>query len=490
VMAVKGHLAKSPETVMLGRRGLEFLYTTREMIALETKMLSTAKELQQGNHLLRAEVLVKGEFSTEQKKALLHIVEEKGDIKVVSGWAGTGKTMLLGQAREAWEASGYKVIGCSFTGKAARGLEEGAGIKSDTIHKLLFENNERGFAKQEERTPTAEAHRRERYQLDKNTILVMDEAGMVGTRQMAAVVELARKSDAKLILVGDAKQLQPIAAGAPFRAIAERVGQAELKEIIRQRDSRDVQAIKDIVAGSAEKALRSYAERGLLTVSETRRDAMAALIIDWKKEAAKSLKDTLIVTGTRLEATILNRKAQEERLRDGVLGDKNIAANGERLYENDRVIFTRKSRLYQVENGNLGTVEQIDERRKLLTVRLDDERRVTVSLQSYDHIKLGYAATTHKFQGVTAERCFVLGGGDMQDRELSYVQASRARGETKIYIERSEAGNAIATLAHQMNKSRQKEMAIEVAHYPQEELRGKASQEPRKQPERELNYGL
>jgi len=136
----------------------------------------------------------------------------------------------------------------------------------------------------------------------------------------------------------------------------------------------------------------------------------------------------------------------------------------ERFFENDRVMITKRSPYYRVENGDVGTVLKIDESDRVMTVRVDgkDERTVKIPYNDFDHIKLGYVGTTHKFQGATEERCFVLMGGDMQDRELSYVQLSRAKGETRIYTEREDVSDTTAALAQQMNKSRQKGMALDV----------------------------
>jgi ATP-dependent exoDNAse (exonuclease V) alpha subunit len=270
--------------------------------------------------------------------------------------------------------------------------------------------------------------------------------------------------------VGDAKQLQPIEAGGPFRAIAERIGAAELTDIKRQRDERDRQAIKSIAAGRAENALRSYAERGLLTVADDRKGAIESLISDWRHEGVKKPEEALIITGTRLEASILNRRAQEERMRDKELGTRSITLDGAKLYENDRVLFTRNSRLYGVKNGSLGTIEAIDERKDSLKVMLDSGNRVTINTRHYENVQLGYCVTTHKGQGATTERSFVLSGGEMLDRELAYVQSSRARGETRIYTDRNEAGDLVAALARQMNKSRQKDLAVDLIRGREQEI--------------------
>ena len=285
ISGVKAKLQDFREIVPLGRVLGDMRYTTREMLELEAKMLSQVEGSKRAHFPLREDATISGKLSDEQKRALHHITETVGGIKVVSGMAGTGKTTLLDAAREVWEASGYNVRGAALSGKAAQGLEEGAKIKSETIHKTLGDI-EKGNIR-----------------ITGHTILVVDEAGMVGTRQMERLISEVAKGGGKLVLVGDAKQLQPIEAGGPFRAIAERIGAAELTDIKRQRDERDRQAIKHIAAGESRKALQSYAERGLLTVAEDRRGAIESLISDWKRDAAKKPEEALIITGTKLEAS-------------------------------------------------------------------------------------------------------------------------------------------------------------------------------------------
>lgn len=442
--AVDEAIKKRHEVIHLGKRKEE-QFTTREMLNLEENLFSMVESSKKFSHSLSGRtVCITADLSTEQKAALAHILEREGAIKVIQGMAGTGKTTLLNEARHTWEASGYEVIGAAFTGKAARGLAEGAAIKSDTLHKTLADI-EKGNLR-----------------LHDKSVLILDEAGMIGTRQMNRVVEEVVKSGSRLVLVGDSKQLQAVDAGSPFRVIGERLGYAELTDIKRQRDERDREAIKNIVQGESKKALQSFAERGLLTITEDRTKALEAVITDWKKEGIHKPHEALIITGLRVEAATLNRKAQMVRIEAGELGDKKLHINGQTIFENDRILFTRNSRMYGVGNGTFATVERVDEIRATLTARLDNGERVSMNTGYYDHIKLGYAATTHKGQGMTVERAFVLAGGQMQDRELSYVQASRARGETRIYAERAEMGEASSILTKQMKRSRQKEMAVEV----------------------------
>jgi ATP-dependent exoDNAse (exonuclease V) alpha subunit len=138
--------------------------------------------------------------------------------------------------------------------------------------------------------------------------------------------------------------------------------------------------------------------------------------------------------------------------------DLSMAIGEQRLYEGDRVLFTRNRRALGVENGNLGTVDKIE--RSVLTVQLDKGRAVQLDLADYDFVQLGYACTAHKGQGVTIDRnAYVLAGGAMQDLHLSYVQASRAKEQTRFYVDRGEAGEDLAQLAEAMSRDREKQLA-------------------------------
>lgn len=456
---VKAHLAAERQFVRLGEGGREVYYTTRDMLTVEQRMLQSVARLQRTgrsqpgsaatlDQAIRTVEQRSGQaLSPEQRAALRHLTLREGRVQALSGMAGTGKTLLLHAVREVWEQAGYRVLGAALAGKAAQGLQNGTGIRSETLAKTF-------------RDLEASPGRRPRLTLDGRTVLVVDEAGMVGTRQMARLLDAVERSGARLILVGDARQLQPIEAGGPFKALAAQVGAATLTQIRRQRDAWARQAVRDFAEGDAPAALRAYAERGLLSVAEDQEQARQNLIADWKERGCTQARDTLILTSTNYEAVILNRMAQAAREQAGLLGSRKVALHAVTLSTGDRVLFTQNSRLYRVKNGSLGTVETVDPVRNTLTARLDEGDRVTIPLAHYPHVTLGYAITTHKGQGVTAENAYVLVGGPMQDRELSYVQMSRTRGETRVYTDREAAGKGLTELARQMSQSRQKELAL------------------------------
>jgi len=201
----------SPDLIALGvdGRGRE-RFTSRDMLATEQRLERAAGDMAERKAHGVSPPALKDALATGQRRgmtlsqgqgeALAHVAEA-GDLKLVVGYAGSGKSAMLGVAREAWEASGYQVRGAALSGIAAESLEGGSGISSRTLASL-----EHGWAQgRDELTP--------------RDVLVIDEAGMIGSRQMERVLSAAQMAGAKVVLVGDPEQLQAIEAGAAFRAL-------------------------------------------------------------------------------------------------------------------------------------------------------------------------------------------------------------------------------------------------------------------------------
>jgi Ti-type conjugative transfer relaxase TraA len=438
------------EAVHLCTDKTQKVYTTHEIDQLEKKMLATVEA---GRSKIFPTQKSKGDYtipkklSDEQRQALIHICEEAGAIKCVSGMAGTGKTTLLSAANGIWKAKGYEVKGASLAAVAAQGLQDGSGIQSQTVARLLFDI-ERA---QKEGKPLP---------LSKETVLVVDEAGMIGTRQMAKLIESCDKAGAKLVLIGDEKQLQPIEHGAPFKAIGNVLGRSELKGIFRQKEEWAREAVYSVAGGRSESALEAFAAKGMLTVKDTKEDAIVSLIEEWKRDATDQ-KEKLILSTTRQGAKALNQMAQAERMKRGELKGEALTFNGYEFYAGDRVIFTKNQKNLGLLNGQTGTIRTINERAGTLGVALDSGELRIVQTSGYQNVELGYATTTHKAQGKTVDRAYVLAGGWMQDKEISYVQISRAREATRLYTSVEEAGRTIEEIAAKMNQSRVKELAQE-----------------------------
>lgn len=432
-------------------------FATREVVALERAMLARVLlSKERGPPLSEAAVRAaesKTTLTEEQRAALWHLTRTPGLVKVLVGRPGTGKSFLLAAVREAFACEGYTVLGAALAGKAASGLQASAQIPSTTLHELLFRLDAGSAATG--------------WALTAKTLIVVDEAAMASNAQIARLIQRTTDAGARLLLVGDAKQLQAIEQGGAFRGIAARLGAAELTTLRRQvgEDAAwQKDAIGDFGEGRAEAALRAYQARGRVLVTNTARQARTRAVMDWETGGgAANPEQHLLLAGTRSDAALLNQNAQAVRARRGFLGGEELWVGPVRFHVGDRVLFTRNARVLGVENGNLGTVLVVDARRGIMTVHLDKGRVLAVNTELYPHLELGYALTAHKGQGITAPgNVHVVTAGLMQDLHLTYVEASRARGATRFYAPKAEAGEELARLIRQMSRSREKELAHDV----------------------------
>ncbi|MGW8192547.1 Ti-type conjugative transfer relaxase TraA [Sphingomonas hankookensis] len=445
----------SPELVALGKDGRDQeRFTSRDMIATEARLEKAGDELaRRGDHGVsdrqRAGALEAAEgrglvLSGEQRDAFDHIIGREGLASVV-GYAGTGKSAMLGVAREAWEREGYQVRGAALSGIAAENLEGGSGIGSRTIASL-----EHGWAQG-------------RDQLGPKDVLVVDEAGMIGTRQMERVLSHARDAGAKVVLVGDPEQLQAIEAGAAFRSIAERHGAAEITEVRRQREDWQKEATRALATGRTGEALDAYAAHGMIHAADTREQARGELVEGWDRQRrADPDQSRIILTHTNAEVRELNGEARGRLRASGELGeDVAFAADrGARDFAaGDRLMFLRNERSLGVKNGTLGTIGRVTPGG--MTVRLDGGREVTFAAKDYAAVDHGYAATFHKSQGVTVDRAHVLATPGM-DRHSGYVGLSRHRDGVQLHYGRDDFADQ-GKLARVLSRDRGKDMAGDYA---------------------------
>ena len=470
--AIMAKVEASPELVRVGADGRgRDRFSTRELVRIERELIATAMALnQRTTHRVegkrrRAVVDVK-RLSEEQLLAYQHVTRAR-DLAVVVGIAGGGKSSMLGTAREDWTAQGYRVRGAALSGIAAEGLEGSAGIESRTIASWEY------------------AWQQGKERLTCQDILVVDEAGMIGSRQLGRLTEQVHAAGAKLVLVGDAEQLQAIEAGAAFRAIADRVGVIAITEPRRQRIEWQRTATKELASGRTAAALDRYAAAGAVHRHATREAACAAVIARWdrarRQEPAHS---QIILAHERADVRALNEAARAVRRAAGELGpDHELATErGTRAFAaGDRLYFLRNERGLGVKNGTLGTLERIEGSR--LTVRLDGpggagaagpaasgngagpsgagQGRVSFDLTEYADIDHGYAATVHKNQGATVDQAHVLATAGM-DRHLVYVALSRHRYAVHLHWGADEFGTA-ARLRVLLGRERAKDTTLDYA---------------------------
>lgn len=412
-------------------------YSTREMVVLERRMLAIAKGLahnkaygvspdnlksaiQTQNKALHK--AIGANLSDEQRHAITHVVNRR-QLSAVIGLAGAGKSTMLSAARDAWGKQGYRVIGAALSGKAADGLQNASGIPSRTLasYELSWKNG--------------------RNLLQAGDVLVIDEAGMIGSRQMARFIDEVQKHRAKLVLVGDPEQLQPINAGTPFRDITDKIGYAQLEEIRRQKIAWQRQASHDLAKGRIAEAMAAYDAHGAVQVEATQDDAITALVEDYMVDCEFNDPETsrIALAHRRLDVQEINNRIRLARKSAGeLLGEISYKTDSGELSfaTGDRILFTKNDAQLSVKNGMLGTVQATETgKMSVLIDSLGDQkppRQLTISLNRYNAISHGYATTIHKSQGATVDNAYVLNSRCL-DQNLLYVAMTRHRASAKFY---------------------------------------------------------
>jgi conjugative relaxase-like TrwC/TraI family protein len=392
-------------------------WTTQQILAAERQVVSAAMcdpdpgLRAQADHVDRA-ISTRRSLSREQRAMVERLCTSGRPVDVVIGRAGAGKTFTLDAVREAFEASGHKVIGISLAARAARELESGSGIRSTTAHSLRgrIEGGRPAFGP--------------------GDVLVIDEAGMLGTILMADFVARAQQSGTKVILVGDPKQLPPIEAGGLFASLADRIEIVELVENRRQQDPEERLITAALRNGQTELAVRRLDRLGHVTVahnSDTLRDQMA---LDWAQVHGQG-RNAVMGAVHNSDVDDLNARAHALLAAAGELGPAVAVVDQREYCVGDAVLGLRNRYDLGILNGDVAVVTGADA--TSLHVRGPDDREVRLPLDYVaDHLQHGYARTVHKTQGLTCEIALLL-GDDSLYAELGYTGLTRGTHENRIY---------------------------------------------------------
>ena len=412
------------------------VYSTREMLASKQAILSCAEQLflsngpavsasyinaaikHQNNALQGA---IGASLSEQQETAIRHCLKPHR-ISAVIGLAGAGKSTMLSAVRQAYQRQGVRVVGAALSGKAADGLESSSGIESRTLASLE-QSWKKGYN-----------------QLTKNDVLVIDEAGMIGTRQLNRFIKEVERTGAKVILVGDPEQLQPINAGTPFREVAETIGAVHLTEIHRQTENWQKQASLDLAEQRTAQALNAYEVRGNVKQARDNAGAILDLVTDYMKDLTTNgdNKSRLALAYRRKDVFAINQAIRAARQEFGHLADEVLVStkHGPRAFAiNDRILLTRNDHTLGIRNGMIGTVKSVSEDR--LEILLDANggkyrRKITINPKLYNFLDHGYATTIHKSQGATVDHTYLL-GSPLLDRHLTYVAMTRHKEDVHLY---------------------------------------------------------
>jgi conjugative relaxase-like TrwC/TraI family protein len=390
-------------------------------------------------------------LSPEQQHALA-VLTGPERVAVLVGPAGTGKGVVIDAAARAEQMAARETIGVAVSWSTAERLA------SDSP--ALYEQT-MALDALITRAQAGTVH------VGADTTIILDEAGMTDHTRMAALTDLVERSGAKLVAVGDGKQLPSIGPGGMFDRLTTHAPTADLQTIHRTKDPAEQHAWRALRNGEPDRALAHYASRGRLHVAETRDQAAENAVQAWAKLAREHpIRDiALIADASNTEIDRLNARAQHLRLQHGELGQHEAPLPHVHygIRRGDLIAFThqhRPPRAARVENGTRGEITALNPNGGA-TIALDgSNRRVTLAPEDLRSIRLAYAQHVYRQQGATVERAIVLTGGWQTSKETAYVEATRARQRTDWHIAHQDLNpnapdpDPITRLAQRMTHSR------------------------------------
>jgi ATP-dependent exoDNAse (exonuclease V) alpha subunit len=314
-------------------------------------------------------------------------------------------------------------------------------------------------------------------------VVLVDEAAMVGTRALSKLWAAAERSGAKLVLVGDHRQVPEIEAGGAFGALAKALEAPELTENRRQGEAWERAALAELRSGTPARAVEAYASHGRVVLAETAVEARRAMVGQWWAARAGGA-DAVMFAVTRSDVEALNRLARGLARDGGHLGVAELVSGGRAFSVGDDVLTLRPDSRLGVLNGTLATVTALDLGAGSLTVATKKGGSVVLppAYLEAGHLGWGYAMTLHKGQGATVDRAFLLGGDGLY-REAGYTGLSRGRASNDVYLvaggsfvdeehdRRTPVRDPIEVFTSSLNRSRAQSLALEAGHDPAHPLR-------------------
>lgn len=406
--------------------GGEVRFTTRRLLLLEQATLTAAGERLHDQAAVvpaaTADRAIRHRPTlSDEQAAMVHRLTTSGaGVEVVVGKAGTGKTYALATARQAWTDAGVRVTGVALAARAALELQDSAGIEATTLTRLLSRLED----------PAAPGS-----PLQPGQVLVVDEAGMIGTRPLARLLTHARRQQAKVVLVGDPRQLPEIDAGGLFTGLATRLPAIELADNRRQTQGWEAGALEQLRHGHVADAIDAYRAHGRIVTAATADAAREQLVSDWWHTVDTLAADQAIMVALRrADVDDLNHRARTRMTATGRLTGPVLRVDEVEFRAGDRIVCLRNDRHVGVVNGTRATITAVRDDHSL-QVRGDDGTRLhlpALYLQA-GQVAHGYAITGHKAQGLTVDHTFVL-ATEATYREWGYVALSRGRHTNRLYL--------------------------------------------------------
>jgi ATP-dependent exoDNAse (exonuclease V) alpha subunit len=389
-------------------------------------------------------------LSEEQTRAL-RVITGPERAGILIGPAGTGKGVVIDAAARAEQLAGRRTLGIAVSGSTAQRLgHDSPALAGQTLTlDALVARVAHG-----------------RLQVDEDTTVYFDEAGMADTQRLVRLTEVVERTGAKLVAVGDGAQLPSIGAGGMFDRLAKIAPNAALSNVRRTLDPAEQRAWADLRAGRSDRAMAHYHSLGRLYMSDTRDRAVEHAVQSWARFTEKHpISDVALISdASNQEIARLNARAQHYRAERGELGELEVSVPGVHygVRRGDRVTMIdqhHQAGEQRIENGSRGEVLDVTRAAEVVVEFDVTGHRRTLTGEDLANVRLGYAQHIHRAQGATVTRTLVVTGGWQTSKEPAYVEASRARQGTDWFVNREDLGteghdtDRIERLAASMRRS-------------------------------------
>jgi conjugative relaxase-like TrwC/TraI family protein len=413
----------SPHTIAVTTDSGPQQYTSRELAEVEQRFIATLASTRRTPLPVDAVngAIAARSLGDDQVTAVRSLCDTTGDVSVLVGPAGTGKTYTLDAIAAAYRKAGIGVAGVAPSARAALELADATGIATATMHRALHDWRS-GLD-----GPAA------------GSLLIIDEAGMADIRTLTDVVEHHLEAGGHVLLAGDHRQLPEIGAGGGFGHAAHHAPCiAELSVNRRQHDTWEQDALEQLRDGHVATAVGAYLDQGRVTVAATDTDLVNTAIDMWTAARHDGLHPVMLAGRNEL-VDQLNAAAIERLLTTGELDDNQPAPYGSLTVRvGERVVLRRNHQIdhgsLPVANGQTGTITAVGDH--VVGIALDSGTHVTLDgsyLNRGGYLSHAYALTTHRAQGGTWDLAIAV-GADTLTREAAYVQLSRGRRANQILL--------------------------------------------------------
>lgn len=448
---IKNKVLSSPDLVRLHDKetGNETTnWTTRTVGSEEEKLLRfaravNAKGAKSVDFAYANQTIESSTLLPEQRGAVKFAIDPSKGFAIIEGRAGTGKSFTMGYIREIYENSDCRVIGLAPTNQVVQDMAKDGFNESLTVHSFLFKA------------------KNGRMPMDRNTVLIVDEAAMLGNSTMVELLNCAKNNGLKVVLFGDDRQLSSVERGGMFSELISTFGSKELTEVRRQSGWH--KQVSELLSNSqSRQAVKLLQRNDAIRLSANKEGSLKQLVEDWAIDSKRDpQQQRLILASRNVDVDTLNKAIRDIRLERGEISPVGYSCQTARGREtfavNDRICLTITDKDLGLFNGSSGTIKALDE--KSCTIELDGGQTASFDPSKYHGLKLGYATTVYKSQGKSIPDIYSL-HDPQANNKLNYVALTRHKESLKVYVNQNET-KSLDHFASQLSRSRDKVSSLQ-----------------------------